>query len=131
MRFQDVRKSVVKGTIMDTGLAKINGTVDQVKLREVATVQRISPWENGDRLGQKLRKGVQADLILYPTYNRAKRRANGQVKPRKRIRGSLPPHPVAVINQAHRMQRNCSHAETYREDDVMYCSACHLEVFAA
>lgn len=121
MRFRDIRRSVVKRTGMDEGT---------LKHREVATVQRISPWKNSTPQSG-IREGLQSVDIFHPLYNRASRRANGQVRQRNRLRGTIPPHPLAVINKAHRMQRNCSHAETYTDGGVMYCSDCHLEVFSA
>lgn len=39
-------------------------------------------------------------------YGRATRRANGQRPQRNRLRGQLPPHPLAVINTAHRIERD-------------------------
>lgn len=37
--------------------------------------------------------------------NRAKRRKNGEHKGRNRIRGKIPPHPLAVMVAANRIER--------------------------
>lgn len=123
MRFRDIRRSVVKQTHMDQ---------DNRKFTEVATVQRISPYENGNPMSG-VRKGVNAQDIIHPTYNREKRRGSGQLPQRKRLRGSIPPHPVKVINQARRIQRNCNHVgEPYENNGLHYCPNCHapMEVSA-
>lgn len=117
-RFRDIRKSVVKRTAMDH---------DNRKFTEVATVQRISPYDKPGSL--TVREGIKAEDIIFPTYNRVKRRADGQVKSRNRLRGSIPPHPLKVINQAHRMQRNCNHIlhGSYVDNGIQYCNNCHVE----
>lgn len=49
--------------------------------------------------------------------------------PRKRLRGTIPPHPIKVINQARRIQRNCNHmGEPYEDNGLHYCPNCHLAV---
>lgn len=94
-RFQDIRMSVVKKTWMDEG---------NQKLLLPATPQRLSPWKKGVP-GSGVRAGLSIAQIFQPTQNRTYRRGNGNVAPRKRFRGSVPPHPLGVINAAHRIER--------------------------
>ena len=80
-------------------------TDDMKKIHDFdCTPGLVSPFLPGSREIKPELKDRTKD-ILWPTHNRASRRANGQVKPRKRIRGQLPPHPLAVINRAHRIER--------------------------
>lgn len=86
MRFQDMRKTVVKKTMSDQGTKKY---------LEVATPQRISPFIGGNAQNG-VKKGID---VLYPTRNRLSRRASGMVAPRKRLR-PLPSHPHASVFKA-------------------------------
>jgi hypothetical protein len=77
MRFADIRETLIKRTEDDDNSFR------------VATPRRISPFESGtQKIKPELLKSI-GDDIQWPTYNRASRRANGQVKSRKRIRGQI------------------------------------------
>jgi hypothetical protein len=94
MRFRDFRETLIKD---------VDG---QQAFDETATPRRISPFINkgSTKIKPELLKQISDDVI-WPCYNRASRRKNGQVKSRRRIRGTLPPHPIAVINRAHQIER--------------------------
>lgn len=124
-RFRDIRKSVVKGSVMDSGIGSLHGSKTQAVAAEEATVQRISQWDNGDRLSGKIRDGIIRETIVQPTHNRqSRRKAQGH----KKTRSQVPPHPLKVMNQAHQMQRSCRHLETYEDQGRIWCKYCHLEV---
>jgi hypothetical protein len=92
MKFDQLRKTVVKRTSMDKGNAK---------LREEATPQRISPFKLGTN--QPI-PGIQMGQIFRPVSNRASRRASGMVATRKRFK--IPKHPFRDAVIAHRYVRH-------------------------
>src|SRR5690349_11382744 len=96
MKFHDVRESIIKGHPMDN---------QKLKMMLDATPQMLSPYEivNGHR---QPRKGVDERDLFRPLYNRASRRANGQVKTRKRLRGNIPPHPLKIVLTSRKLERD-------------------------
>lgn len=98
VRFRDCRKEIIKRTEQD------DNRYDEFEGVPI-TPRRISAFLPGQNIIKpEVLKSV-GDDIRYPTYNRARRRASGNVKPRKRIRGQLPPHPVAVLHVTHKIER--------------------------
>lgn len=67
------------------------------------TPRRISAFELGT---SRLKTGMDGGEIRWPTYNREKRRETGQIRKPSRIPRKLPPHPLAVIVKAHRIERD-------------------------
>lgn len=80
----------------------IKRTEDDDKHFDV-TPRRISPFDANGRVKSEFAK--MADEIRWPTYNRARRRQSGQIAKPQRLHRQLPPHPLAVINKAHQIER--------------------------
>lgn len=102
MRFADDREVLVKRT-----------EDDDDRYKYVSTPRRVSPMDSTGQIKSAFSK--MAGEILWPATNRARRRANGQVRSRRRVRGTLPPHPLGVINAAHRIERDAARKKANAE----------------
>jgi hypothetical protein len=79
-KFHDERKTLTK--LVDDPIPDKNGLI--LTPFHAATPNWQSPF-NPD--GRTLRHGVESADVLRPAYNRRSRRANGQTRPRNRMRG--------------------------------------------
>lgn len=105
MRFRDQRAQAVKA-LVDAGY-------DEQRAKRA--VRHQDCWPKPDPVRTNYAQGGSGSV-----FSRG---------PRKRLRGNVPPHPIKVINQARRIQRDCKHAgEPYEDNGIHYCSNCHLEM---
>lgn len=94
MKFSEVRQVAIKRT------------EDDDKHFDV-TPRRLSPFKQGTtQIKDEFKKDTELmDEMRWPTYNRERRRENGQIRKPNRTTRQLPPHPLAVINRAHQIER--------------------------